>query len=497
MTAPAPAEKGAIGKPFAAVSDASAVLVVDLDGTLIRSDLLHESLIKLLVERPSSLPKALLSLVLRGKARFKRSIAKRVNLDVTTLPYDPRVLEWIAAERSSGRSVVLCTASDMKFARAVATHLGLFDDVLASDGVTNLSAAAKAALLVERYGENGFDYAGNTSADLAVWAKARHAIAVAAPSRVRAAARRVANVTKEIPRPAPTLGNWRQALRLHQWAKNVLVFLPLFGAHRMFDMQLLGLATWAFVAFGLCASSVYLVNDLIDLESDRRHPRKRFRPFAAGKISVLHGAIASLTLAVAAFVVAVMHVTAEFTAWLAVYLGLTICYTFWLKRRVLVDSLVLAGLYTLRVLAGSAAVGVDTGFWLLAFSLFLFLSLAMVKRYSELAEMISAGLHGVPGRGYLRDDLQLVQSFGVASGFAAVVVLALYNNGETVARLYPHQQVVWLTVPILLYWICHLWLEAHRGNMHDDPVIFALKDSVSRLTIAAFIGTLLLASIPW
>lgn len=473
------------------------VLAVDLDGTLLRTDVLYESFFNLLTHRPLSIFKVLAMLLVGGKARFKRSIAKRVELDSALLPYDEEVVAWLTSERTRGRRIVLCTASDAKYAQAIAAHLQLFDDVLASDGHVNNKAAAKAELLVARYGEKGFDYAGNDHADVPVWSHARHAIVVAASPAVHAAAGRVAPIARTIARERPAFASWRRALRLHQWTKNVLVFLPLFGAHQMFRIDLLARDVAAFVAFSFCASSVYLLNDLIDLESDRRHRTKRHRPFAAGRIPLLHGALACAALLVASFTVAIGLVNWMFTGWLVVYLATTLSYTFWLKRKMLLDSVVLAALYTLRVLAGSAAAGIETGFWLLALAMFLFLSLAMIKRYSELESLIESGERYVPGRGYRSEDLHLVQSFGVASGFAAVVVLALYNNGETVARLYPHQQVVWLTVPILLYWICRLWLRAHRGDIRDDPVAFALTDRISLVTIGTFVLTLLVATIPW
>jgi 4-hydroxybenzoate polyprenyltransferase/phosphoserine phosphatase len=474
----------------------SPALAIDLDGTLIRTDLLHESTLKLLASRPGAVW-SMLGWLMKGKAHFKREVAQRVNIDVAHLPFQQDVLSWVRAERSNGRTTVLCTASDGIYAQAIADHLGAFDIVMASDGQTNLSSTNKARALTERYGAGGFDYAGNSRADIPVWAQARQAIVVSAPTAVRNQAARVATVTREFQHPAKSLSSWMRALRLHQWVKNVLIFLPLLGSHEIFDPLLLAIASMAFVAFGFCASSVYLINDLIDLESDRRHPRKRFRPFASGQLTILKGLMASVVCLAAAAGVTLLMQRWSFAAWLAVYLGLTLCYTFWLKKKMLVDSFVLAGLYTLRVLAGAAATGLDTGFWLLALSLFLFFSLALVKRYSELKVLSQAGGTSVPGRDYLADDLQLVQTLGIASGFGAVMVVALYINGESVAQLYPHQQLVWLTVPVLLYWISRMWLKAHRGEMHHDPVVFALRDRVSQLTIAAFFAALLLAAIPW
>ena len=470
------------------------VLAVDLDGTLVRCDLLHESLLKLVVNEPAALLR-MPGWLRQGKAQFKREVAARVEVDVALLPYERPLVDWVAAERNAGRRVVLCTASDAKLAHAVAAYLPIFDDVIASDGHTNLSAENKARALVERYGEKGFDYAGNSHADVPVWAQARSAIVVSAPAGVRAAARRVASVEREFGDRTSAVTTWVHAIRMHQWVKNLLVFLPLLGAHQFFNVALLTQAIWAFLAFGLCASSVYLLNDMADIESDRRHARKRGRPFASGRLPVPHGAAASLLFVCVAFGIAFTLVRWQFAAWLGVYFATTLSYTFWLKRKVIVDSLVLAGLYTLRVIGGGAAVAISPGFWLLAFSLFLFLSLALVKRYSELESLMAEGRLATAGRDYRVGDRQLVETLGIVSGFAAVLVMALYINGETVARLYPRNEVIWFTVPVLLYWVSRVWLKAHRGELHDDPVVFAMTDNLSRVTIALFFLTLLIASV--
>jgi 4-hydroxybenzoate polyprenyltransferase len=463
-------------------------LVIDLDGTLLRTDSLYESALLLLRAAPHrvfSLPLWLAG----GKARMKREIAQRVELDVVCLPYHDELLAWIAAERERGRRVVLATAADEKVAQAVSAHLGLFDEVIASDGAVNRSAQRKAALLVEKFGERGFDYAGNSRDDLPVWERARRAILVSAPDAVRRAAASRTEIGREFAGPRGGARAWIKALRLHQWLKNLLLFLPLLGAHQIFDPALLTRAIVGFFAFGFCASAVYIVNDLMDLESDRHHPRKRLRPFAAGVLSPLAGVAMAAALLVVAFAIA-WWVAEAFLAWLGVYFAVTLAYTFWLKRKEIVDALSLAALYTLRIIAGGAAAGLAASFWLLAFSLFLFLSLAFVKRYSELRVMLAQGRDEAKGRGYRTDDLPLVQTLGVVAGFAAVLVLALYINGETVVMLYRRPEVMWLTVPILLYWITRVWIKAHRGLMHDDPVLFALKDRVSILSGAMFVAVM-------
>jgi 4-hydroxybenzoate polyprenyltransferase len=475
-------------------SDAGVPLAIDLDGTLIRSDLLHESLTQLLAAHPwsvVSMPNWLIS----GKARFKREIAIRTRIDPAHLPYDLELLRWIAEQRSIGRRIVLCTASDATLAKQVAEHLGVFDEVMASDGALNLASSRKAEALVERFGFERFDYAGNSFADVAVWKACRRAVVVNASPGVRTSAAAVATVEHVFPGPQGSLPSWLKALRLRQWVKNLLVFLPLLGAHELLNPPLLAQACWAFLAFSLCASSVYLVNDLVDIESDRRHPRKRLRPFAAGLISIPGGTGVALILLAAAFGVSLQVSSRAFLGWLGCYLAVTLCYTFWLKRKILVDSLVLAGLYTLRVLAGSAAVGIPSGFWLLAFSLFLFISLALVKRYTELTALMAEGRLRAAGRDYVVEDRHLIQTLGIVSGFSAVLMVALYINGESVANLYPNRDLLWPVVPTLLYWVTRIWLKAHRGEMDDDPIVFALTDRISLATIGVFFATLALASL--
>jgi 4-hydroxybenzoate polyprenyltransferase len=456
-------------------------LCVDLDGTLIRSDLLVESALGLLRRNPLYIL-TFLAWLLRGKAHLKREIAQRTSIDVAALPYEPRVLDWLRAE-TGGRLRVLCTASDQKFADAVAAHVGGFDEVLASDGVRNLSGRNKAAMLGERFGERGFDYAGNEARDLHVWRRARRAIVVNAPHGLAERAGRVSEVERVFERSAKPWRVWLRALRLHQWLKNLLVFLPLLTAHLMLAPEAVLHSTLAFFAFCLCASGVYLLNDLLDLDADRQHPRKRLRPFAAGTLPLQAGLIAAPALTLAAFALA-LSIAKPFAVALAGYYVLTLAYSFALKRVVMLDTVVLAGLYTIRIIAGTLALRVDLSFWLLAFSMFLFLSLAMIKRYTELRALLHNGDARSSGRGYAVDDLPLVQSLGAASGYLAVLVLALYINSTASEALYRHPVVLWLLCPLLLYWISRAWLIAHRGDMHDDPVVFAVSDRTSRLVLA-------------
>jgi len=455
-------------------------LCVDLDGTLIRSDLLVESALQVLRANPLNLFRFAVWL-LRGKAYLKRQIALRAEIDVAGLPYEPRMIAWLRDEGAQ-RPRVLCTASDEKLAQAVAAHVGGFDEVLASDGVHNLSGRHKGDELSRRFGERAFDYAGNEARDLHVWRRARRAIVVNAPAALAQRAGQVTEVERVFERTGNRLKSWIKALRLHQWLKNLLVFLPLLTAHLVLAPDALLHSCMAFAAFCLCASGVYLLNDLLDLDADRRHPRKRLRPFAAGALPLVAGLVVTPMLTLAAFVLA-LAISKLFAAALAVYLVMTLAYSFLLKRIAMLDTVVLAGLYTIRIIAGTFALRLDVSFWLLAFSMFLFLSLAMIKRYTELRTLLSTGDSRSAGRGYAVEDLPMVQSLGGASGYMAVLVLALYINSTASEALYRHPTVLWLLCPLLLYWISRAWLIAHRGAMHDDPVVFAVSDRTSRLLL--------------
>lgn len=454
-------------------------LVVDLDGTLLSSDLLLETWLLYLRSNPEYFFRPFLWLT-RGKACLKDGLARAVAVDVGTLPYAPEVLELITAERARGRQLILATASHHTLAERIAEHLGVFDGVIATDSTRNLSGQAKRDALVARFGTKGFDYAGNSRDDLPVWGAARRAILVNPEPGVEARSHELGNVKDVIRSQRAAVGDWLKALRCHQWLKNLLIFVPLLAAHRVTEMALLVDGLLAFLAFGFCASSVYVLNDLLDLGDDRHHPTKRHRPFAAGVLSIkLGGALVPLLLA-AAFAVSLLWLPLAFSAVLAVYFGLTTAYSLILKRHMLVDVIALASLYTLRIIAGAAVFGLQPTFWMLAFSMFIFLSLALVKRFSELRLARANGINGTPrGRGYRSEDLEMIASLGAAAGYMSVLVLALYINDFKTGGLYRHPELIWPACLLLLIWISRVWMLAHRGEMHDDPVIFAITDRTS------------------
>lgn len=461
-------------------------LVVDLDGTLLRTDLLLESGLVFIRQHPLQAWKPLQWLA-RGKAELKSGLAQAVALDVTSLPYDHRVITLIKEEKAKGRTVILATASHRSYADAIAAHLGLFDRVLATDAGRNLSAHAKRDALVSEFGEKGFDYAGNSRDDLPVWAAAQHAYVVSSESGVEAQVKKLGNVTQVLPAEGGSFRTWAKALRLHQWLKNLLIFVPLLASHQFLQPGLLLNGLLAFVFFGICASSVYMLNDLLDLADDRQHPSKCQRPFASGQLSIQAGLLAFPVLLTVAFAGALCVLPASFVLAMAVYYAMTLLYSFFLKRLMALDVIMLALLYTSRIVAGTFAFGVKLTFWMLAFSMFMFLSLALVKRYAELR---TARLNGKTekslGRGYYPDDLAMISSMGTASGYLAVMVLALYIQDQSTVELYHHPHIIWLACPLLLFWVTRTWLLTHRGEMHDDPVVFAIKDRVSLLVGALF-----------
>ncbi len=456
------------------MSEVNTPLVVDLDGTLTRSDLLYESVCALLKNNLLYLL-ALPFWLLGGKAALKRQIARRADVAVDLLPWNDEFLSWLKEQKAAGRRLVLATASDKKYADAVAEHLSIFDDVIASDGSTNLSGQWKLDAIKATLNNASFEYAGNAPVDAKIWQQAAGAVVVNPIGGAASAAASATTVRKTFDDKGSTLAALMRAMRPHQWLKNVLVFVPLGLSHHLADWPLVIQSCLAFIAFSACASGVYLVNDLLDLPSDRAHASKRKRPFAAGDLSLAVGGVAAVLLTVLAFGIALI-LPLGFLVALANYFVLTLLYSSILKRAALIDVLTLAGLYTLRLLAGASAIQVEASFWLLSFSMFTFFSLALIKRYSELMEQIAQGKVHLAGRGYREVDLPLLGQMGIASGYLAVMVLALYIDSDAVKQLYSTPQALWMLCPSMLYWISRLWLLTRRGEMHEDPVVFTIED---------------------
>lgn len=459
-------------------------LCIDLDGTLIRSDTLVESMLSMLSRSPW-LAFTLPAWVVAGRARFKARIAKQVSLAADALPYRDELVQWARSE-AGARPVVLVTAAHRSIAESVAGHLGFFSEILATDGETNLKGAAKAEALVQRFGVGGFDYAGNDRPDLEVWKHARAAIVVGAGTALTRAAHVVARVEREF-EPAGSLIEtakaWVKALRLHQWVKNLLIFLAPAASHTIVQPTALAASVLAFLSFGLAASGVYLLNDLLDLANDRRHARKRRRPFASGALPLVAGVAAAPMLMLGAFVIAA-GINTTFATILGAYVLVTTAYSIWIKTKTFLDVATLAALYSLRVVAGAAAVGIGLSFWLLAVCIYGFLGLALLKRYSELVTA-DAGQHDrVSGRGYSRQDIPVVMTLGVGSSLLATLVTALYIDSQAGHKLYARPEYLWVLVGLMLLGVGRLWLVAGRGRMHDDPIVFIARDKWSLGLIA-------------
>jgi 4-hydroxybenzoate polyprenyltransferase/phosphoserine phosphatase len=465
-------------------------LVVDLDGTLIKVDSLHEAYVQLASTKPELALRVLFTLW-HGRAAFKAAVADHGAPDVESIPVNESVLEVIKQAKSDGRRVYLATAADRRFAEAISSFYGFFDGIFATDGEINLKGKAKEVRLLNAFGAHGFDYIGNDLSDIPVWQSARTALVCGAPPRV------VRIIHKELPAavvldvPAFSLRPYFLSLRPHQWIKNVLIALPAIAAHD-FNISILVTVLIAFVSFSLGASGVYLVNDMLDVPHDRTHARKRHRPIAAGTVPLSHavillGLVASLSIALA------FMLPWGFLAVLIAYFGLSMCYTLYLKRKLMIDVVALAALYGIRVLAGGAATTTILSHWLVGFGFFIFLNLALVKRVTEMMTLPQDSVEKIKGRGYRRADLQTMTGLTAAAGFVSVLVLALYINSPEVGALYRHPELLWGICVILVYWLGRVCLLTGRGEMEQDPILFAVTDRISLLAGLLVIAVFLVA----
>jgi 4-hydroxybenzoate polyprenyltransferase len=474
----------------AVVSDGRIPLIVSLDKTLVKTDLVIESAFTYLASNPARLF-AFLSALGRGGGALKALVSGDATIDAEHLPYDRAVLEIIQQAKADGRPVYLQAGSDRRTGRAVVERLG-FDGLL---GASKTAPDSPHSDLIEVFGARGFDYVGSSEQDPAAWSAARRRYAVHPSAAIK---RRLTAMGAEAQvlvssEGAPALRRWIKLLRVHQWAKNGLVFVPMLTAHH-FDAATIAHGIVAFFAFSLLASAIYLVNDLVDIEADRKHPTKRLRPLAAGTIPLAQAILASPLLMVASFLLAAT-LGFGFSLVLVAYLGLTTAYSFWLKRKLLVDVVVLALLYTARVVAGGAAASIPISEWLLAFSMFIFMSLAMTKRYTELIARIDGQLPDPTNRNYRKADLSIIASLAGATGFNAVTVLALYISSDAVRALYRSPDFLWLVCPVTMYWIARMLMLAHRGEIDDDPILFAIRDRNSYLAFSLMLLVIVLAAV--
>jgi 4-hydroxybenzoate polyprenyltransferase/phosphoserine phosphatase len=465
-------------------------LVVDLDGTLTPTDTLVESLIKVVKQSPLNFLRVPFWL-LQSRASFKENIAARAGIDAKSIPYREPLLNYLREEKAKGRKIVLATAAHHTIAEDVSKHLGLFDQVLATEAGNNLKGEAKLKAIQEKVGAS-FVYAGDSQADLPIWKASQAAILVDVSPRIATTVRQSVPIECEFQAERSGVMLWLRALRVHQWLKNLLLFVPLLTAFSFTDVNNLVRMMLAFIAFSLAASATYIVNDLWDLDNDRAHPRKRLRPFACARLPILQGvAVSGLALLLA--LVCGYAVSSGFFLMLLVYLVLTSAYSWVLKEYVLIDVLMLSLLYTLRILAGAVALGIATSSWLLAFSVFMFLSLALVKRCAELVSLGESGAVASRGRDYRVSDLVVLWPLGVGAALSAVVVFGLFISAPDTQVRYATPQLLWLVAICLIYWLARLWVKTSRGEMHDDPVVYAMKDKGSRVTILVMLIVMLTA----
>jgi 4-hydroxybenzoate polyprenyltransferase/phosphoserine phosphatase len=465
-------------------------LVVDLDGTLLRSDLLIETAFSEVGRRPFSIFDMLKALA-RGKSALKHRLSEPVGFDPSVLPYDDEVLRCIYTARDMGRPVYLASASHERLVGAIADHLGLFEGWFATDEAFNCAGAAKAQRLVDAFGEKGFDYIGNDAADLDVWPHAGKALAIRTSGGVRRRLDGAHHDVEHLSHDRPGWRAWAKLIRVHQYAKNGLVFLPVITASRALEWTSILHVLAAAVAFSLCASSVYIINDLVDLQDDRGHRTKRHRPLANGSIS-LTKAILAVPLLLGISLALAAGISLQFLGVLLGYYVLTTAYSFFLKRKLLADVLTLSGLYTVRVVGGAVAAGIALSPWLLAFVGAWFLSLALIKRYVELQARQGSNLPDSTSRDYRNDDVNMIGGLAAAVGFNAITLFMIYSTSDAESS-YSNPQLLWFVAPVLAYWLGRALIIARRGEMHDDPVVFALKDRISVFTLAVA-GAMLLGA---
>ncbi|SEJ39884.1 UbiA family prenyltransferase [Demequina mangrovi] len=470
---------------------AAVPLCVDLDGTLIATDVLHEGLGWIATHDPLALLRVP-GWWRRGRQHVKSRVAALADVPAVDLPLRPEVVELIRRASADGRQVIVVTAAADEAVQDLAAVVpGVSEVVGSTERRGNLSGERKAAYLVDRFGPGGFDYVGDSSADLAVWATARSAFAVAPSSAV---ARRLDALDVDatvLPAKSSAPRSWLRQIRLHQAAKNALVFAPLVLAHEIFDLGLLGRALAMAVAFTMLASATYIWNDLHDLADDRAHPSKRFRPLAAGDIGILPALAAALALTLGALALG-FALGLPSLAILLAYLSLTLWYSARLKRMIVADAIALAALFTLRILGGAAATALEVTIWLILVSTFLFFSLSLMKRYSE---YVKYEIESSPGRGYFATDAATLQMLGVGSALVSALVMGLYVASDDVVAHYSTPELLWAVVPLLLYWVSRLWILTGRGHIDDDPVLYAIKERASQVVGLAIVIVLVAATV--
>jgi 4-hydroxybenzoate polyprenyltransferase len=473
-------------------NDTEIPLYVDLDGTLIKTDLLFESLIEFIKKNPF---KIILSIkwLLKGKAYLKNKLAQNTLIDIENLPYNEPFLSYLKNERNKGRKIILATASNYTLAKRISNQLNIFSEIIASDEKENIKGKTKLNHIIENSGNGLFDYAGNSKSDLIIFKHAKSSILVNFNKKLLSRSTSI-HVAKSFTPANSILRTFIKALRPHQWIKNLLIFTPLFVSNQWSNPNMIIRASIGFISFSLIASSVYVINDIFDIQNDRSHIKKKYRPFAAGNISIGHGLILILFLIFAGLFVGYFLDVIYFFL-LMTYIIFNFLYSVYLKKILLIDILILSQFYTLRIFSGGVITNIVLSFWLIAFSVFVFFSLAIAKRYAELNLSIKINKKNIKGRGYTIDDLNILNIMGVTSGYIGVLILALYINSPEVVLIYSSPKILWGICLIFLFWISYIWLKASRGELDEDPLTFAIKDRISLVVFSILMIDIILAVI--
>ena len=458
-------------------SERNVPLIVDLDGTLINTDLLHEGFLIFLKKNIFNLFRCLIWLI-NGKSNLKKNLSEHVKIPYELLPVNKNLVEFMKAESAKGRKIILATASYRSQAFEISNLIPVFNEIIATDDAINLKGEKKRKLLVEKFGEKNFDYVGNSNSDLKIFASCRYSYLVNPSGSLTKKTMKISELKKSWHVTKTSGYTIVKAIRAYQWIKNLLIFIPLITSHTFQSITPFLNGLMAFLSFSFIASAGYILNDLMDLNADRAHPEKCRRPLASGELSITSGVVLGILLICSSLIIASTQ-NSHFIGILLLYFFSSIVYSFFLKRMALYDVFMLALLYSIRIFAGGIVIDVPISFWLIAFSTFIFLSLALVKRYSELMQMNDQTSLESRGRQYSITDTNLLEIMGIVSGYMSIIVLSLYINSKEVTLLYTNPKLLWALSVLFLFWISRIWLKAIRGEMTDDPILFAIKDKSS------------------
>ncbi len=464
-------------------------LCVDLDGTLIKSDMMFESMAILIKSNPIYLLMIPIWFI-KGKLYLKEQLFNRVQIDIDTMPLNDEIVNFLINEKKSGRTILLVTASLQYYADKYKEKFNFLDEAIGSKDGINLSAKYKAEYLKGRFGDKNYDYIGDSHKDLVVWSFAQNALIVSDNTILINKAKEITNIAETWGRTnTPKYKIIFKQLRIYQWVKNLLIFLPALLAHSL-EFNIYFQLLLSFLSFSFVASSIYIFNDLMDLNSDRKHKIKKNRPLAAGNFRISDAFVYTILLMTIGIMIGVF-INISFIIVLLIYLITTYLYSIYLKRIYIVDIITLALLYTMRIIAGSATSGFIISEWLAAFALFFFFSMGALKRFTELKNSKNEKLSG---RAYIADDMNIVQIMGICSSMISVLVMVLYINSNTISQLYSNPKILYLIIPILLHWNMRVWVLADRSMMNEDPIVFSIKDKYSYLSIL-LIGIIMLIGI--